>query len=146
MATLEQAFERKAEAAFLEDAEDKDPGRVLAEFAIQNFQDYASEHGYDIDFIWDEVEVTTTRSGDTIQTEIDFPDLTALFEYGVSPHTIQGNPLLHFYWEAADRWVRTEEVNWGSETGGIPEARAIRTAIDQLRGQVQARGPGGRFR
>lgn len=146
MATLEAAFDRKAEAALMDAAAEADPGAVLADFAERNFREYAREHGYDIEHVWEDATIETTRSGDRLRTTIEWPALTALFEYGVSPHTIRGNPILHFYWEAKDVWIQTEEVNWGSETGGIPEARAIRRAINQLRGEFQARGPGGRFR
>jgi len=68
-----------------------------------------------------------------VTLRIEWPGLTALFEWGVSPHTISGNPLLHFYYERIDQWITTDEVNWGSETGGIPESRAIRNAMADIR-------------
>lgn len=152
MARLETGFEQKATDAFQQAAVDGlygERGNVVFEFiqtVNENFQRYARANGYDIDHIWQDVEVTDAQPTATgARARIEWPGLTGLFEYGVSPHTIDGNPLLHFYWEEADQWVQTESVDWGSETGGIPEARAIRNGLRSLRASLQRRGPGGRF-
>lgn len=136
MAELGSDFENDLREAILADAEEtlrEEIGPTLQNIAKSRWQSYASRNGYDISHIWEDVELSVTRDGDSIELRIEWPELTALFEFGVSPHTIEGNPLLHFYWEEADQWVQTESVEWGSETGGIPESRAIRDSLLDLR-------------
>ena len=59
---------------------------------------------------------------------------------------MEGSPLLAFVWESppqgtrpsgAPQFVETQSVNWGSVTGGIEEARAIRGALDYIRFREQ---------
>lgn len=137
MTTLEADFEAKLRGALLADAERllrEEYGPLLKQAAEARFRTYASGNGYDIEHVWEDAsEPTIETRGDTVAVRIEWPALTALFEFGVSPHTISGDPLLHFYWEEKDTWVKTEEVDWGSETGGIPEARAIRGALSEIR-------------
>ena len=134
---LESGFETKLREALLADAERQlrdEYGPLLKRTARENFEAYATRNDYDIDFIWEEAEgPTITRRRNAVTLRIEWPELTALFEFGVDPHTIEGNPLLHFYWEAKDQWIKTESVDWGSETGGIDESRAIRDAMNELR-------------
>ena len=141
MATLDSNFEADLQEAVLDEAERvlrEELGPLLIETARENFQAYANANGYDIDHIWTDVDgPTIERRGDTIVMRVEWPALTALFEFGVAPHTIEGNPLLHFYWEAKDQWIKTESVDWGSETGGIPESRAIRNALATLRREAR---------
>ena len=137
---LDSSFEANLRETLLDDVEQKvrrEIGPTLKETAKENWQAYASENDYDIGHIWEDAEgpfVERTRDG--VKLRIEWPGLTALFEFGVSPHTIEGNPLLHFYWAAKDQWITTESVNWGSETGGIPESRAIRDALNWLRREL----------
>jgi len=141
MATLESGFEDALREAVLDDAERvvrEDLGPLLVDTAQENFQAYAARNGYDIDHIWEDVDAPTIeRRRGRIQMRVEWPELTALFEFGVAPHTIEGNPLLHFFWEAKDTWVQTESVDWGSETGGISESRAIRDALATLRQEAR---------
>lgn len=134
---LDSSFEDDLKEALLEDIEQtlqEEYGPQLIETARENWQAYASRNGYDIDHIWEDVEgPIVERDGDSIVLRLEWPGLTALFEWGVAPHTIQGNPYLHFYWDRIDQWIKTEEVNWGSETGGIPASRAIRNAMADIR-------------
>lgn len=130
---LERAFEAKLREALLADVERqvrKDVGPALKETAEANWKAYAARNDYDISHVWDDAELSVSRRRNAVAVRIEWPALTALFEFGVSPHTIDGNPLLHFYWEAKDQWITTESVDWGSETGGIEAARAIRDALD----------------
>ena len=139
MATLDSGFEDDLRKAILDDVERKardDIGPRLIRVARENWRAYASRNSYDIDHIPEDAELFVDRDDDSVSIRIEWPGLTALFEWGVDPHTIDGNPLLHFYWEKIDQWVTTESVNWGSETGGIPESRAIRDALDQLGGEL----------
>lgn len=142
MVTLDSGFEDAAREALLADAERTlrdDVGPLLEATARANFEAYAARNGYDIGHIWADADGPfVDRAGDAVHLRIEWPGLTALFEFGVSPHTIDGNPLLHFYWEDIGQWIRTESVEWGSETGGIPESRAIRDAMHTLRGVLQS--------
>lgn len=134
-------FESDLRDALLRDAERRvrrDLAPRLVRVARRNWEQYAAENDYEIDHVWEDVDApVVTREGDRIRARVTWPALTALFEFGVSPHLIEGNPLLHFYWEAKDQWVTTESVDWGSETGGIPDARAIRDALDDVRREVR---------
>lgn len=38
-------------------------------------------------------------------------DYSSYLEEGTAPHTIKGNPYLHFYWEKKDVWIKTKAVN-----------------------------------
>lgn len=137
--TLDSDFEAKLQAAVLDDVEQtlKDEiGPQLKQVAEDNFKNYAQANGYDIEHVWQDAELSVERGRDSVTVTVEWPGLTALFEFGVDPHTIEGDPLLHFYWEEQDRWVQAEEVNWGSETGGINEAGAIRDAMAQIRRQL----------
>ena len=144
--TLDDAFEQKLKEALLDDVERTLRHRIgpqLLEAARENWIEYANRNDYDIDHIWEDVEgPVVERTGDNVQLRLEWPGLTALFECGVSPHTIEGNPLLSFHWAAppegtrppgAPEHVTAESVNWGSVTGGIPASRSIRNALDDVR-------------
>jgi hypothetical protein len=142
MTKLDAQFERKAEQALLDGADSfaEALGERLKDTAEANFKAYAARNGYDIDHIWTESELEVRRLPDSYRITVEWPGLTALFEFGVDPHTIEGD--LAFEWLAppagtrppgAPKFVDTDSVNWGSVTGGIGEARAIRDALDELR-------------
>ena len=144
MTTLDAGFEDALEAAIIDKAEARAReqwGPALLEAARENWRDYINTTGYDIEHIPEEAELSVDRAGDEITIRIEFPGLTALFEWGVDPHTKEGNPLLFFIWESPPQGTRpfgapevvlTESVNWGSVTGGIPEAAAIRDAFRRV--------------
>jgi len=142
---LDPAFEDTFQEALLNDVEQtlrEEIGPQFQQVAEDNFKSYAQANGYDIDFIWEGAEFSVDRGQDSVILTVKWPGLTALFEFGVDPHVIEGNPELAFRWQSppegtrppgAPEFVQTDEVNWGSETGGINEAGAIRDAINQLR-------------
>lgn len=141
---LDRSFEDDLREAVLDDAEQTlrdDLGPFLMQTARENFEAYAAQNDYDIDHVWEDAELAVERGSDAVQLRVEWPALTALFEFGVDPHPIEGNPTLHFKWEdappGAPDWVQTERVNWGSETGGIPESRAIRDALNVLRSTLR---------
>lgn len=117
----------------------------LAEESADRFDAYAARNGYDLDYLADGIDTSPVRRrGNRVSATVSWPWGSALWEYGVSPHIIRGNPTLAFSWSSppegtrppgAPSFVVADEVNWGSVTGGIPEARAIRTAL-QVVGQA----------
>lgn len=146
MTDLEDGFEDKLREAILDDVEETlrdEIGPELVQVARENWEQYAARNGYDIDHVWEDVEGPfVDRDADGVSLRVEWPGLTALFEYGVDPHTKYGDPILAFYWESppegtrpegAPEHVVAESVNWGSVTGGIPESRAIRNALEQIR-------------
>jgi|APHM01.1.fsa_nt_gi hypothetical protein len=151
MTTLNRGFESDLTDAVLDDAEEQlrdSLGPEVERLARDRWEDYARRNDYDIEHIWKEADREVRREGDTVRLSIEWPGLTALFEFGVSPHTIEGNPVLAFQWEGppegtrppgAPEQVVAQSVNWGSVTGGIPESRAIRDTWREL-GRVIDRG------
>lgn len=152
MTTLASDFERAATDALLDVAEREADaiGKEFVRIAHENFGDYAAEHGYDIGFILREAEgPEVERRGDTVYISVEWPEGTAWFEYGVDEHKIEGNPLLSFVWEDPPAWVKEEfdQARGGGgqfQSGwrvfftevthpGLPEARAIRDALDYIR-------------
>jgi len=150
--TTIDGFEDALREELLDAAEDAvaDHRDDLAQESGDRFDSYAARHGYDIGFIADGIETSRVeRRGNRVSATVSWPELTAIYEYGADPHIIRGDPYLSFTWESppagtrppgAPKNVVAQEVNWGSVTGGIPEARAIRTAL-QVVGQAM-RGEG----
>lgn len=154
MADLEQAFGRKAADALLDDAEARlygDADNLAFEFlqdANENLRDYGERNEYNYQPVLESGQVTETRrTATSVSARVEWlHEVANMWEVGISPHTINGNPLLHFYWERIGQWIQTESVEWGSITGGVPAARFVRDAIASWRAKLQRRGPGGRFR
>lgn len=137
---LESDFERKLREALLDDIEAKfraEYSPMLKQTAQENWKAYAAANDYEINHIWEDAEGPFVERGrNSVSLRVEWPELTALFEYGVSPHTIEGNPVLHFYWEKIDQEITVQSVDWGSETGGIDDARAIRDALEDVRQEL----------
>lgn len=158
MTTLESGFERKLEAAVLESVEREADaiGEAFKADVEERFRAYADRNDYDVDHIWEDADLVVERSPSEVRIRVEWPELTALFEFGVSPHVIRGRPKLAFVWKGAPSDVKrqygdppfmvTDAVNWGSVTGGIPAARAIRDGLQAMQARLQRRGSGGRFR
>ena len=116
-------------------------GEALKDEAEANFREYAGRNGYEIDHVWRDSSVGNVSSGPgRASVTVEWPALTAIYEFGAEPHTIKGD--LAFPWAAppqgtrpsgAPSFVQTTEVNWGSVTGGISESRAIRGALNAVR-------------
>lgn len=144
MTTISSGFESDLREAIIQDVHRKTREQIgpqVEALARQRWKDYATRNDYDIEHIWQEADRTVRRDGDVVRLTIEWPGLTALFEFGVSPHTIEGNPLLSFVWEAPPEGTRppgapenvvAQSVDWGSVTGGIPESRAIRDTWREL--------------
>lgn len=99
---------------------------------------YAQRNGYEMEPIIQSVEILDADvRGREFHARWGWPiEIAPYFNFGVSPHTISGNPLLHFFWEEVGQWVQTESVEWGSRTGGIPESRYVQAGINWLRDEL----------
>lgn len=129
-------------------------GGWVVETAEEKWRRYAQANDYDIDHVWEDVEgPETTRVGDDLHVRIMWP-FSSQFEFGVDPHVIEASDadMLAFPWPEmegeefgdtgknfeevfAETWpvVFFPKVNWGSRTGGIPKARAVRDMLRELR-------------
>jgi hypothetical protein len=144
MATLEASFEADLRDAALDEVETEADaiGAWMLDTAEDYWRAYASANEYDIDLIWADAAVDDiTRGRRAVTVRATWP-FSGLFEFGVEPHVITGNPTLSFSWPSppegtrppgAPSYVVADEVNWGSVTGGIDEARAIRDMLADLR-------------
>lgn len=157
MATLESGFEEGLREALLDDAEQRMVGEQanlafqFAELVHTRLRAYGQRHGYDVESTIDSLgQVEVTRHGNRIEITVGWEsEQMARWEFGVSPHTIRGNPILSFVWENPPDWVRQEfdqargeggqfESGWRVflpevEHPGIPESRAIRDSLHALR-------------
>jgi hypothetical protein len=152
---LERGFEAATERALLDDAESRLVGQQAAliydfiEAVHDRLREYARRNDYDIDSTIDSLATPeVSRREDSVEIVVGWEsDQMARWEFGVSPHTIDGNPILSFVWADPPQWVREEfdeadsgdgwrvffkSVNWGSDTGGIPASRAIRESLRDL--------------
>ena len=153
MTTLDRGIEDDLREAVMDEAEDAlyaerdNLAFRFLQLVNSNIDDYAAANDYDLDSIKESGRVTdTSRGRDRVSATLEWGGLSGLFEFGVSPHTIDGNPLLSFKWESppegtrpagAPAFVQTEQVNWGSVTGGIPPGRFIRGALNTVRFDAQ---------
>lgn len=145
---MEAGFEDKLRRAMAEEIQDSvvdEPGNLafdLRQQIAENFRRYASRYGYDLEEVIAGLRVTDVeRRRDGVRLTIQGDHPIGLFEYGADPHRIEGDPL-HWVDEATGEDVFATHV----DHPGLPEARAFRDALQWLRGRLQARGPGGRFR
>ena len=106
--------------------------------AHDQLERYATTNDYHVEPLIDSFDgVETSRSRTAVYAEWSWEHkVMSFWEFGVSPHTISGNPLLRFYWEKIGQWIKTDSVEWGSETGGIPPSRAVRDSLHSLRREL----------
>jgi hypothetical protein len=134
-----------AAAALMDDVESKlsrqQGNLVFQSIRVANgaLRGYATRNEYEMEPIAESVELLdTSRSDRRFSARWGWTHEAAIyFNFGVAPHTINGNPLLHFYWEEIGQWIKTESVEWGSRTGGIPESRYVQAGINWLRQELQ---------
>lgn len=141
---VDDAPSASAREALLDDIEQKLVGERdnlvfrTVQQAHQLLENYATRNDYTEGPLIDSFAgVDSSRGRRSVQAEWSWDHKVMQFwEFGVSPHTIEGNPLLHFYWDEIGQWVQTESVMWGSKTGGIPPSRAVRDSLTWLRREL----------
>jgi hypothetical protein len=111
---------------------------------------YGSRNDYAVDPITETVEVVDASvQGRSFEARVAWTHEAAkYFQFGVSPHTIDGNPILSFIWEDAPREIRemfshTERVDGDPRVffqsvdhPGIPESRYVNAAMNWLRQEL----------
>jgi len=118
----------------------------MVEQSHQRLRQYGGANDYDVEPIIASLNLPrVTREGDRIVARWGWSHEAApFFDAGVSPHTIEGNPILSFVWEDAPAGVRemfsgTERVDGDPrvffrsvEHPGIPASHFVRRGIDWL--------------
>lgn len=117
--------------------------------AHSNLEAYGSRHGYSVGSVVDSLAFTpsdASRTARSVSVKWFWTHPAAeFFEFGVSPHTIDGDPLLSFIWEDPPTWVTEEFEQEGDgyrvffrsvDHPGVPASRAIRDSLNWLRREV----------
>lgn len=162
MTTLASRFEDDLREAILDDVEAKLVGEEanlvfqFVELVHSNLRSYANRNGYDVESTIESLATPQVdRQRNTISVTVGWEsEQMGRWEFGVSPHTIDGEPILSFVWENPPGWVREEFDQSRGEGGrfasgwrvffesvdhpGIPESRAIRDALNGLRRVLSA--------
>ena len=155
--TLDSGFESDLREALLDEAEVKLVGEQanlvfqFVELVHTRLRAYGQRNGYDVEpAIESLAQPTLDRSADRVRVSVGWDDeQMARWEFGVSGHTIDGNPILSFVWENPPEWVRQEfdqargpggqfASGWrvffdSVDHPGIPESRVIRDSLHALR-------------
>jgi hypothetical protein len=119
---------------------------AMVEQSHQRLRQYGGANDYDVEPIIASLNAPrVTREGGRIVARRGWSHEAApFFDAGVSPHTIEGDPILSFVWEDAPAGVRemfsgTERVNGDPRvffesvrSPGIPASHFIRRAVDWL--------------
>jgi len=119
---------------------------AMVEQSHQRLRQYGGANDYDVEPIIASLNLPrVTREDDRIAARWGWSHEAApFFDAGVSPHTIEGDPILSFVWEDAPAGVRemfsgTERVNGDPrvffrsvEHPGIPASHFVRRGIDWL--------------
>jgi hypothetical protein len=117
---------------------------AMVEQSHQRLRQYGGRNDYDVEPIIESLELPrVTREDDRIVARWGWDHQAApFFDAGVSPHTIEGDPILSFVWEDAPPGVRemfqnTERVDGDPRVffrsvdhPGIPASHFIRRGVD----------------
>lgn len=157
MTTLEASFEADLREAVLEEAEATLIGEEanlvfeFVELVHTALRAYGERHGYDVEGTIDSLGTPVVdRSAGRITVTVGWEsEQMDRWEFGVSPHTIDGNPILSFIWAEPPEWVKDEFKQGRSASGefvsgwrvyfesvehpGMPASRAIRDSLEALR-------------
>lgn len=112
---------------------------------------WGARHDYDVEPVTESVEVTNVSSTDrTVSARVTWTHSGAKYmNFGVSPHTIDGNPIISYIWKDAPQEVRemfsdTERVGGDPRVflqsvdhPGIPAARFVQAGVSWLQQEVR---------
>ena len=149
MTTLDSDFETAVEQVVLDVAERHLRDRLDDTVAESHrvLREYGGRNDYSVEPVIDSLQSPTIRrESDRVVARWGWTHEAApFFDAGVSPHTIEGDPILRFVWEDAPAGVRemfadTERVDGDPvvyfdsvEHPGIPASRFVRAGVDWLR-------------
>ncbi|MFC6973649.1 hypothetical protein ACFQL1_01555 [Halomicroarcula sp. GCM10025709] len=152
MTTLNNGFEQDLQKAVLDDAERQLVGSRdnIVFQATQRVRGrperYAREEDYNVEPILDSftgAEVDRSGNSITVRWGYDHPAIK-YFEFGTSDHTVEGDPVLVFEFDADEYPYLDDMFPDGTaflpevEVSGIEETRAIRDALHWLRREVES--------
>jgi len=114
VATVDDSFGDEAQQALVNDVREKLVGQqnnlVFASVRVAHgtLRSYGSRNDYAVEPVTESVEIIeTTATDSTFRVRWGWTHEAAeYFQFGVSPHTINGTPLLSFIWEDAPDGVR----------------------------------------
>ena len=149
---LDSGFEGDLREALLDDVERKLVGErdPLVFQAIQQAHDilrsYGREFDYDVKSIIDSlVPVDVQRDRNSVTVRWGWAhEASVWFEFGTSDHTVDGDPLLVFEFDAAEYPYLAEMFPDGTaflpsaDVAGIKETRFVRDSLNMLRREVGA--------
>lgn len=145
MTTLDSGFEDVARDAILEQAErrlreDWLPDAVAHSHGV--LRRYGGRNDYRVEPVIDSLQdPSVSRQGDRVGAAWGWRhDAAPFFDVGVSPHTIDGTPILSFVWEDAPPEIQQSfegtppRVFFPSvDHPGIPASHFVRAGVDWLR-------------
>lgn len=151
MATLDSSFEDKLREAVLDDVEHELVGKRgnLVHQTVQRAHDilrsYGEEFDYDVESVIDSFVIEDVeRSRNSIRVRWGWEHEAAMFfEFGTSDHTVDGNPVLVFEFDAEKYPYLAEMFPDGTaflpkaDVAGITETRFARDALNELRRELQ---------
>lgn len=145
MTTLDNGFEAAVRASLLDQAEQRLREEWLPTAVDQShdvLRRYGAENDYRVEPVIDSLQSPTIRreSGRVVARWGWTHEAAPFFDVGVSPHTIDGDPILSFVWEDAPPEIRQSfegdppRVYFDSvEHPGLPASGFVRAAIRWLR-------------
>ena len=150
MATLESNFEKKAEAAILDEVEkdlNRRDGPVATAIARSEKRLRLYGEKYDVEPIIDSLEgpEIERRDGRIVVTWSFEHSAAGFFETGTSDHTIEGDPVVSFIWKDAPPEIREEfedtfpRVFFSStEVEGIDATHFTKFGLEELAHELES--------
>jgi hypothetical protein len=148
---LDSSFEGDLQEAILDQAAHELIGKqdnLVHEFiqdVHERLREYGARHDYDVDPIIESLgEPQLDRSGNSLTIRVGWGHEAAVyFEFGTSDHTVDGDPVLVFEFDKQEYPYLAEMFPDGTaflpdtNPSGLPESRAIRDALNNLRRTIQ---------
>jgi hypothetical protein len=142
MTTLESTFPADLRDAILSEveADAERLARHVINLVHDNLRDYGNRHDYDVESTIESVDWSVKLSDGAVTITVGWTDEQMLrWEFGTSDHTVPGDPVLVFEFDADEYPYLAEMFDNGvaylpeADVSGLPASRAIRDAMNQLR-------------